>query len=113
MEKTDFLKNFPEELQEKAEIILENMEFLKGHLEELKKLDFIRVHPTDPSKQKTTAAAKQYHDFLQSYNNLNTLLLKMMNFEKGESEDEMDINDKMDLLNEYIESRNRVRRKPQ
>lgn len=105
MEKEEFLKNFPEELRGKAEIIIENMEFLKGHLDRLKKLDFIRVHHKDPSKQKTTAAAKQYHDFLQSYNNLNLLLIKMMNFEKGDSDNELDINDKMDVLNDYIESR--------
>lgn len=107
MEKNDFLQNFPEELREKAEIILENMEFIKGHLDRLKTLDFIRIHPTDPSKQKTTPAAKQYHDFLQSYNNLNLLLIRMMNFEKGDSENGEDINDRMEKLNEYIESRSR------
>ena len=43
--------------------------FLEGKLAELKKLPFIKVHPTDQTKQKTTPAAKQYKELLQQYTN--------------------------------------------
>lgn len=43
--------------------------FLEGKLTELKKLPFIKVHPTDQTKQKTTPAAKQYKELLQQYTN--------------------------------------------
>lgn len=43
--------------------------FLEGKLTELKKLPFIKVHPTDQTKQKPTPAAKQYKELLQQYTN--------------------------------------------
>ena len=43
--------------------------FLEVKLTELKKLPFIKVHPTDQTKQKPTPAAKQYKELLQQYTN--------------------------------------------
>lgn len=48
---------------------IEQIVFLEGRLEELKKLPFIEVHPTNPVKQRSTPASKQYKEFLQQYIN--------------------------------------------
>lgn len=52
------------------------MLFLEEQLEELKKLPFIKVHPTDPTKQKATPAAIQYRGLLQQYSNIVKLFMK-------------------------------------
>ena len=43
--------------------------FLEEKLKNLKKMPFIRVNPKNPAEQKATAAARQYKEFLQQYNN--------------------------------------------
>jgi hypothetical protein len=48
-------------------------------LKELKKLPFIRVNPDNPAEQKPTAAAKQYKEFLQQYNNCIKILISVLN----------------------------------
>jgi hypothetical protein len=45
----------------------------------LKKLPFIRVNPDNPAEQKPTAAAKQYKEFLQQYNNCIKILISVLN----------------------------------
>ena len=50
--------------------IIEEMVFLEDKLTELKKLPFIQIHPNDPTKQRTTPAAKQYKELLQQYTNI-------------------------------------------
>ena len=57
--------------------LVEEVVFLEEQLIELKKLPFIKVHPKDPSKQKTTPAAKQYKELLQQYNNSMRLLIRL------------------------------------
>lgn len=49
--------------------IIEQIVFLEGKLEEIKKLPFIQVHPKDAAKQRNTPAAKMYKEFLQQYLN--------------------------------------------
>jgi hypothetical protein len=53
--------------------------FLEAQLKELKKLPFIRVNPDNPAEQKPTAAAKQYKEFLQQYNNCIKILISVLN----------------------------------
>ena len=81
MTKDDYLEKIPEELKEYGESVLDSLTFLKKHLNELQKLPFIEVHPTRPEKQRQTVAAKQYHDYLQSYNNMLVVFMKLMNFQ--------------------------------
>lgn len=50
--------------------VIEEMIFLEDRLTELKKLPFIKIHPNDPTKQRTTPAAKQYKELLQQYTNI-------------------------------------------
>lgn len=61
----------------KAERLIDEIIFLEARLEELKKLPFIKINPQDPTKQKSTPAARQYKEFLQQYNNSFKLLLKI------------------------------------
>lgn len=49
--------------------LVDDIVFLENQLDELKKLPFIKVHPTNPEMQKSTPASKQYKEFLQQYTN--------------------------------------------
>ena len=49
--------------------MVNDMVFLEQQLSELRQLPFIRVNPNNPAQQKPTAAAKQYKELLQQYNN--------------------------------------------
>ena len=48
-------------------------------MSELRKLPFVRVHPDDPSRQKTTSAAKLYKECSQSYMNAIRILSGILN----------------------------------
>lgn len=67
--------------------LVDEIVFIEEQLINLKKLPFIKIHPKDPTKQKTTPAAKQYKELLQQYNNSLRLLLRMSG-DIGESEEE-------------------------
>lgn len=70
MSRRDELINIiPEDSLELVNSVIDDVVFLEGRLEELKKLPFIQVHPQDASKQRSTPAAKQYKEFLQQYIN--------------------------------------------
>lgn len=56
--------------------LIDEMVFLEAQITEVKKLPFIKVHPKDPMKQKTTPAAKQYKELLQQYTNIVRMLMK-------------------------------------
>lgn len=49
--------------------MIDDVVFLEERLQALRKLPFIRVNPKNPADQKVTAAAKQYKELLQQYNN--------------------------------------------
>lgn len=59
--------------------MIDDVVFLEDQLKELKKLPFIRVNPDNPAEQKPTAAAKQYKEFLQQYNNCIKILISVLN----------------------------------
>jgi hypothetical protein len=93
-------KKTPDRLQELLDILkkggadetkggqlAEEIVFLEERMRELKKLPFIKINPKDPTKQKGTAAAKQYKELLQQYNNSLKLLLKIAG-DLGEVEEE-------------------------
>lgn len=70
MSRRDELINIiPEDSLELVISVIDDVVFLEGRLEELKKLPFIQVHPTKPELQRSTPAAKQYKEFLQQYIN--------------------------------------------
>ncbi|OUP00287.1 hypothetical protein B5F37_11625 [Drancourtella sp. An210] len=69
------------EVMEKA---IDEMLFLEEQMEDLKKLPFIQVHPSNPARQKSTPAAKLYKEFLQQYTNI----VKMIEKTAGEDGDD-------------------------
>lgn len=54
--------------------MVKRMVLLEARLEELEALPHIVIHPTDPTKQKTTPAHKQYKELLQQYSNIVKIL---------------------------------------
>ena len=65
----ELVKIVPAESLELVSSVLDDIIFLEGRLEELKKLPFIEVNPKNPMQQRATPAAKQYKEFLQQYIN--------------------------------------------
>lgn len=61
----------------KARQLIDEIVFLEQRMTELKQYPFIAVNPKNPAQQKPTAAAKQYKEFLQQYNNSLRLLLRI------------------------------------
>lgn len=66
--------------------LITDVVFLEGRLTELRELQFIRVHPSDPTLQKPTIAAKQYKELLQQYNNCIKILCGVLRKDSGEEE---------------------------
>ena len=67
--RSELINLIPEESKDLVTDIVDQIVFLELKLTELKKLPFIQVHPSDPSVQRSTPAAKQYKEFLQQYIN--------------------------------------------
>jgi len=49
---------------------------LEERMDYLRTLPQIKVHPSDPTKQKTTPAHKQYKELLQQYTNIAKILAR-------------------------------------
>lgn len=71
----------------KARQLIDEIVFLEQKMNELKQMPFISCNPKNPAQQKSTAAAKQYKEFLQQYNNSMRLLLRITG-DIGETEEE-------------------------
>lgn len=78
--------NLEEEKQLLAIPLADELLFLEGQLQELKKLPFIKVNPTNPVLQKQTEAARQYTKLSASY--LQTI--KLLNGLIGKSGGDLD-----------------------
>ena len=72
----------------KASQLVDEIVFIEGWLEELRKLPFIVVNPKNPAQQKATPASKQYKELLQQYNNSLRLLYHLSGNLGGEQEEE-------------------------
>lgn len=66
--------------------VVDEMLIVEAQLDRLKKLPFIKVHPTDPTKQKATPAARLYKEALQQYVNLVRILMKATGTEEHDEE---------------------------
>lgn len=82
MDRCEELKKLLDNVDDSAKTattrVLDEMIFIESRLEELKRCPFIRTHPSDPSIQKATPAAKLYKEFLQQYNNCVKILLSVV-----------------------------------
>ena len=82
MTRKDELMKVFKDLDDVKEIItpmIDDVVFLEEKLTELRRLPFIRVNPKNNADQKPTAAAKQYKEFLQQYNNCIKILTSVLN----------------------------------
>lgn len=66
--------------------LITEMVYLEDQLDELRKLPKIKIHPSDPTKQKTTPAAKLYKEYLQQYTNIVRILMKATGTDENEEE---------------------------
>lgn len=66
--------------------LVNDMVYLEDQLDELRKLPKIKIHPSDPSKQKTTPAAKLYKEYLQQYTNIVRILMKATGVDETDEE---------------------------
>lgn len=66
--------------------LITEMVYLEDQLDELRELPKIKVHPSDPTKQKTTPAAKLYKEYLQQYTNIVRILMKATGTDETEEE---------------------------
>lgn len=64
--------------------MIDDIVFLEDTLYALRKLPFIKIHPTDPTLQKPTPASKQYKELLQQYNNCIKILCGILGKDEGE-----------------------------
>lgn len=79
--KMELLKVFDgvENVRDIVTPLIDDVVFLEDQLQSLRKLPFIRVNPDNPAQQKPTAAAKQYKELLQQYNNCIKILTTTIN----------------------------------
>ena len=86
--KEELLKIFDQVEDTKGIILpmIDDVVFLEGQLEQLRKLPFIKVHPDFPELQKPTPAAKQYKELLQQYNNCIKILTSVLRKDAPEEE---------------------------
>lgn len=80
--------------------LVDEMVYLEEQLDELRELPKIKVHPTDPSKQKATPAAKMYKEFLQQYTNVVKILLRATGADEVDDESPL-----RKWTNEHIDNR--------
>ena len=66
--------------------MVDDVVFLEQQLAELRKMPFIKQHPQFPDIQKPTAAAKQYKELLQQYNNCIKILTGILRKDGAEEE---------------------------
>lgn len=66
--------------------LVDEVVFLEGKLEELKKLPFLKIHPENPTLQKATPAAKLYKELLQQYTNCIKILERVGGVESTDEE---------------------------
>lgn len=59
--------------------LVEEMVFLEENLERLRGMPFLRIHPSDPSRQKATPASKQYRELLSQYTVIVKTLARVSN----------------------------------
>ena len=80
-------ENVDESQRELVDGLLDEVCFLEDQMSELKKLPFIKTHPSLPQLQKVTPAAKLYKECSQSYMNAIRILLGILKHVDAEEAD--------------------------
>lgn len=89
----ELCEGLDEQVRELCLPMVADIVFLEQRLSDLRRMPFIEVHPTNPAKQRATAAAKQYKELLQQYNNCIKIMLSAAKASEGEE---------MSPLREYL-----------
>lgn len=66
--------------------MIDNVVFLEGQLDELKKLPFVNINPRNSMQQKPTTASKMFKELHQQYNNSIKILISVL-IKNGEDEE--------------------------
>ena len=66
--------------------LVDEIIYLEDQIAEVKKLPFIKVHPNDPQKQKSTPAARLYVQLSAQYNSAIRTLVSITNRDDAEEE---------------------------
>lgn len=66
--------------------LVDEMIYLEGELDELRKLPKIRINPKDKTQQKKTPAAALYKDFLQQYISIIKTITKATGADESEDD---------------------------
>ena len=74
----EIFKNADESIKKILKTTMDEAVFVEEQLKELKKYPFLEVNPKNTSQQRQTAAAKQYKELLQQYNNCIKILLGVL-----------------------------------
>lgn len=69
--------------------LLDEVVYLECRMAELKKMPFIHAHPQNPALQKSTPAAKQYKECMQSYMNALRILVNILRKVETSAQDEL------------------------
>lgn len=96
--KNELLKvfdNVDADLKKVVTPLIDDVVFLEERLNELRKLPFIRVNPSNPSMQKNTPACKMYKELLQQYNNCIKILCNVLH---------KNVDGEVSPLQEYLKS---------
>ena len=76
--KEELINYLKENASDKLDIVLQLVDdvvFLEGQLDNLRKYPFLKVNPKDVSMQKATPASKQYKELSQTYLNIIKVLI--------------------------------------
>ena len=67
--------------------LVEELADVEERIQEVKRLPLIRVHPTDPGIQKSTAAGRLYHTLLAKQTDIVRMLLRQLGRKGDDDED--------------------------
>lgn len=80
-------RNIDEDERILVDRLIDEVVGLEDQMDELRRYPFIKVHPDDPTRIKTTAAAKLYKETSQSYMNAIRILLNTLRKVESSEED--------------------------
>lgn len=85
----EIFKDIDENKKDLISPLLDDVVFLEEQMEKLKKMPFIQVHPSDPTKQRVTKASKLYKEQSQSYMNAIHILSSLLNKQDTSAQNEL------------------------
>ena len=85
----EIFRDVDENEKQLVNALIDEAVFLEEQMARLKELPFIKIHPKNPTLQKTTPAAKQYKECTQSYMNAIRILMNTLRKVETTAQDEL------------------------